>query len=1213
MSGEKKRQCCIKVFFMAAILSSVNGVSDFEASYICHCADQTCPEDGHCSKCASGWFGPACQYENLARDNSSQRVTDEDDESCEDGRKSVEVALNGNYSFTWLRLVFQQNETLTDEVFSVAFKDTSQQTVDCSKSQMFRVDDWTRDIFCDITDMVQSVTINWQREKSVCSLYISGGRNVAIKQQAVQSSDYGQNVASNAVNGDREKNIDANSCTHTNKDLNPSWTLTLKSKKSVNRYVIVNRDSNSDRLIGFTLQSYDMMDQYQPVFVCTDRSDQAKPEYTIVSTTHTIQIVKISLAVQEFLTLCEVEVFGDSVCESGMYGRECENTCNCENTTESCFVATGGCPSGCAAGFYGEDCYVECPTGRWGVDCLRSCSDSCYNNVCNSTNGDCLEGCMAFTDPPKCHNPCGTNSYGHNCSFNCPLNCYNNECNTLTGLCESCILGYQGPGCESVCNTTSWGPACNNNCNVHCIAMNDTAQALCHHVTGVCTLGCMAGYDDCGNGGLAKSTTGLSDETLLIVIIVPAAVVLLLVIFIIAGAIFLRRRRGNLKRHMDTVTIHSNDASTSTTVIIKDQTLTESTTEGVKTSHETYYNATVETTSISVKNLNSFMRSHDQMYFADQFNRIPDPKDVSMENGYSEENKKKNRYKNICTYDHSRVHLEINTDKNEGSYINASYVASYNKNEKFIASQGPNELILNDFLRMLWEQNVEKVVMLTNLIEEGKAKCEKYWPEEDETVFGDIKVRLTTTDVYADYTIRQLELVKKGKPSQHLTQFHFTSWPDKGVPTSPWGLVGFEQKVASCPTTRPILVHCSAGVGRTGTFIALQNVIKQAEQTGEVDFFNTVAKLREDRIFMIQTPEQYEFLHKATQVALICLKTTVKASDISIRIRFLESTSLTGRTEMNTEYEAISSVIEDINNRNIEFYDSDDGDFHDGNVYQNNTVAAPDTKNRHPSVKPAKTNRVRLMYVSQERGSYINAVLIPSFRKQSQQILTQLPMPTTVGDFWRMVEQYRVSLIVSFDTSPGSTDQTIGRYMPEDPDHQITIGNMEIRKNTGQRGGNWEDQKLTIKTKSSHISAHQEDFHATHLRCTEPELQPKDWLSFVKQVRSYNAEVDGSIVFMCRNGATYSGIACVLTNLMDRLDHDLCLSVPLVVGAVKSIRPQVIHTLDQYKTIYAVMKLYNESSPVYNTYDLINNKSLSKQSVETANGIYLNSAEARSQ
>uniref|UniRef100_A0A2C9LUB0 protein-tyrosine-phosphatase n=1 Tax=Biomphalaria glabrata TaxID=6526 RepID=A0A2C9LUB0_BIOGL len=203
---------------------------------------------------------------------------------------------------------------------------------------------------------------------------------------------------------------------------------------------------------------------------------------------------------------------------------------------------------------------------------------------------------------------------------------------------------------------------------------------------------------------------------------------------------------------------------------------------------------------------------------------------------------------------------------------------------------------------MLWEQHVDIVVMLTNLVEEAKVKCEQYWPESGKVSYGDTKVQVIQAKTFADYTIRTIELNQYNGGTRILTQYHFTSWPDQSVPNSPWALVDLAMKVLAHPTTQPIVVHCSAGVGRTGTFIALHNVLKDAEETNRIDFYSTLVRLRQDRIFMIQTPDQYEFLHRAVQAALICTPTVVSVSDCSERVKELLKKEVSGLSKIEKEY-----------------------------------------------------------------------------------------------------------------------------------------------------------------------------------------------------------------------------------------------------------------------------------------------------------------------
>jgi protein tyrosine phosphatase len=491
--------------------------------------------------------------------------------------------------------------------------------------------------------------------------------------------------------------------------------------------------------------------------------------------------------------------------------------------------------------------------------------------------------------------------------------------------------------------------------------------------------------------------------------------------------------------------------------------------------------------------------------------------------------------------------------------------------------------MLEDFVRMLWEQQVEKVVMLTNLVEDGKQKCEKYWPEEGEIKVGEITIKLTTTQVFADYTIRRLQLKKDGKTGQDLVHFHFTSWPDKDIPNTTWGLVDFEQRVASYQSSKPIVVHCSAGVGRTGTFIALRNVMRQAEETGQMDFFQTVQRLRQDRINMVQTVDQYIFLHRAAQVAMLCIGTTVPAKDIQTRIIALESKMGTGQTKMEKEFKSICSVCE-VKEEQWTFEENP------YTVYVDSLSGVNSRKNRDHSILPKEMYRAKLLRERPDFGDYINAVLVPSFSKQNQQVLTQLPLPATVADFWRLVTQYQVNLIVAFDVDQTATDLTIADYLS--PSDEMTSSLFKIKKATSSSATYWRQEELvvTIKTAVGKQSQLKTKHHVTHLTSTSTALNKRTILSVIQHIKSLQqGHGDGRTLYMCRNGATYSGLVCVLSLLLDRMNNDQCLTVPLVVGAIKAVRPEVIPSMDQYKLLYEVANLHSETMREYYNFGSLQN------------------------
>ncbi|XP_034502502.1 receptor-type tyrosine-protein phosphatase eta isoform X1 [Ailuropoda melanoleuca] len=230
------------------------------------------------------------------------------------------------------------------------------------------------------------------------------------------------------------------------------------------------------------------------------------------------------------------------------------------------------------------------------------------------------------------------------------------------------------------------------------------------------------------------------------------------------------------------------------------------------------------------------------------------------------ENRAKNRYNNVLPYDISRVKLSVQTHSTD-DYINANYMPGYHSKKDFIATQGPLPNTLKDFWRMVWEKNVYAIVMLTKCVEQGRTKCEEYWPSKQSQDYGDITVAMTSEVVLPEWTIRDFTVKNMQTSESHpLRQFHFTSWPDHGVPDTTDLLINFRYLVRDymkqSPPESPVLVHCSAGVGRTGTFIAIDRLIYQIENENMVDVYGIVYDLRMHRPLMVQTEDQYVFLNQ---------------------------------------------------------------------------------------------------------------------------------------------------------------------------------------------------------------------------------------------------------------------------------------------------------------------------------------------------------------
>ncbi|XP_063750219.1 receptor-type tyrosine-protein phosphatase H-like isoform X2 [Eleginops maclovinus] len=239
------------------------------------------------------------------------------------------------------------------------------------------------------------------------------------------------------------------------------------------------------------------------------------------------------------------------------------------------------------------------------------------------------------------------------------------------------------------------------------------------------------------------------------------------------------------------------------------------------------------------------------------------------------ENKPRNRFNNVQPYDWCRVKLATPNSNGNSDYINASYMPGYSSSKEYIAAQGPLPTTVNDFWRMIWEQRVRGIVMVTNCTEGGRTKCERYWPADSKPVsHGGLIVTLRTEQQEPNWTLREFR-VKNTNNSEERTvkHFHFTAWPDHGVPQGAEVLIQFRglmrRHIDSDGAGAPTVVHCSAGVGRTGTIMALDVLLQQLEKERAVGINAFVHKMRLSRPHMVQTESQYVFLHHCI---MDCLK-----------------------------------------------------------------------------------------------------------------------------------------------------------------------------------------------------------------------------------------------------------------------------------------------------------------------------------------------------
>ncbi|XP_075998501.1 phosphatidylinositol phosphatase PTPRQ [Genypterus blacodes] len=253
--------------------------------------------------------------------------------------------------------------------------------------------------------------------------------------------------------------------------------------------------------------------------------------------------------------------------------------------------------------------------------------------------------------------------------------------------------------------------------------------------------------------------------------------------------------------------------------------------------------------------------------FQEEFGELPKLlQDLATSDADLPWNRSKNRFTNIKPYNNNRVKLMSEAGTLGSDYINASFISGYLCPNEFIATQGPLPGTVGDFWRMIWETGTRTIAMLAQCYEKGRIRCHKYWPEDNKplSVFGDIYISKLSEDVFPEWTVRALKVEKHGN-YMVVHHFNYTSWPEHGVPESSSTLIQFVKAVrANRNENSTIAVHCSAGVGRTGVFIALDHLIQHVRDHDFVDVYGLVAELRSERMCMVQNLAQYMFLHQST-------------------------------------------------------------------------------------------------------------------------------------------------------------------------------------------------------------------------------------------------------------------------------------------------------------------------------------------------------------
>ncbi|XP_037311363.2 receptor-type tyrosine-protein phosphatase mu isoform X2 [Pungitius pungitius] len=553
--------------------------------------------------------------------------------------------------------------------------------------------------------------------------------------------------------------------------------------------------------------------------------------------------------------------------------------------------------------------------------------------------------------------------------------------------------------------------------------------------------------------------------------------------------------------------------------------------------------------------------------FKEEYESFFEGQSAPWDSAKKDENRMKNRYGNIIAYDHSRVRLQPQDGDGGSDYINANYVDGYHRPNHYIATQGPMQETAYDFWRMVWQENTAAIVMVTNLVEVGRVKCCKYWPDDTE-IYGDMKVTLIETQLLSEYVIRTFAVEKRGVAEiREIRQFHFTGWPDHGVPLHATGLLGFIRRVkAKTPTSAgPTVVHCSAGAGRTGCFMVIDIMLDMAEREGVVDIYNCVRELRARRVNMVQTEEQYVFIHDAILEACLCGDTAIPANQLrSVYYEMNRLDPQTNSSQIKEEFRTLNMVTPTLRVEDCSIA----------------LLPRNHEKNRCMDVLPPDRCLPFLITIDGESSNYINAALMDSYKQPSAFIVTQHPLPNTVKDFWRLVLDYHCTSIVMLnDVDPA---QLCPQYWPENGLHRL--GSLQVEFVSADLEEDVISRIFriynTARPQDGYRMVQQFQFLGWPMYRDTP-VSKRSFLKLVHQVEKWQEDYDGGegrTVVHCLNGGGRSGVFCSISIVCEMLRQQRCVDVFHAVKTLRNNKPNMVDLLEQHKFCYEVALEYLNSA-----------------------------------
>ncbi|XP_067678575.1 receptor-type tyrosine-protein phosphatase epsilon-like [Haliotis asinina] len=912
--------------------------------------------------------------------------------------------------------------------------------------------------------------------------------NIALNKHSTASSAHVYGEPGNAVNGDNYR-----SCFHS--DWNDTtteawWRVDLGQEIRIRTVTVYFRIDYKYRRNGIQIYIADTAASPTDGVNCynvtgkrdgTDIPDvlnvtcSGEGRYLVLyTTTVNNEPTGISVPIMDF---CEVEV---DICSNGTFGDDCDNYCHCDG--EMCDYISGICPSGvCLPGWTTEKCDKECESGNYGANCSKICATrNCKgdNSSCDHMTGQCVEGCKAGWTGTDCRQKC-QHSYGYGCSKMCS----DRKC-------------------------------------------NETTPSNCDHVTGRCESGCRPGWIE------ADCTEELVDAPSMDAGVIAGCVVAVLfaaAVIVFAIVVFARwRRNSHGKSEIPRSLVQQRKEEAGVENPVPDQ---------GEDHNATYYNVAraPAVTVVSVDQLGERIKELEvpaggfQTEYQKLSKTFTGPYSVSQ----LQENKHKNKYISYYPYDANRVVLQELPDQPGSDYINASYIDGHAQPKAYIAAQAPKANTLTDFWRMIWEQKCTRVVMVTNLMEMGREKCEAYWSDTSDLHVGNFIISVTDSSIRANWVVRELQVTdRQTNSTMRICHFHFTTWFDHGTPDV-MALTEFLWLVRASASAHDdiLLVHCSAGIGRTGTYIALDYLLDQALTEDAVDVFGCVSRMREQRKGMLQSKEQYRCVYMALYEALKFGNTAISVEEFRRR-RGIQGTFSTGRM-------TIAEFIETVNNQRKE-------------------------ESQSSSVKGQ---------LCIDGCSDIVAVRSRSHLSTKGYLLIEAPSVTSASVFWKLTEEQESSTVIVLPDS----HQSLSSFVPS-PGDTLDVEPVTVRCSTEI------PVNTDITLRNLHIQM--ENTEPTSVRVYIINILPEEslpnFLELLEELGRYPGDVRPHTVTVVHSdgGRQNAAMLCILRNIVQGLKYDKRTDIYNSIRAMVHCLDQDI-TQDDVALCYDVATTYLESQNIY--------------------------------